>query len=125
MENLYEKLSDVLDTFGDEADYVGDMTHAEIKDLIQQAQALVEMFQNELETVGVEEVLNLAAADLEATPDFGSQIATDYIFGMAKVRGTVKTLLDVDRVVAAEASDVICHLPSEQNPNQVASTNTP
>jgi len=59
MENLYEKLSDVLDTFGDEADYVGDMTHAEIKDLIQQAQTLVEMFQNELETVGVEEVLNL------------------------------------------------------------------
>ena len=56
---------------------------------------------------GVEEVLNLAAADIEETPDFGSQIATDYILGMAKVRGAVKTLLDVDRVVAAEASDVI------------------
>jgi purine-binding chemotaxis protein CheW len=56
---------------------------------------------------GVEEVINLAAADIEETPDFGSEIATDYILGMAKVRGAVKTLLDVDQVMAAGAADVI------------------
>jgi purine-binding chemotaxis protein CheW len=52
---------------------------------------------------GVEEVLNIATADIEETPDFGGEIATDYIVGMAKVKGSVKTLLDIDGVVSAEA----------------------
>jgi purine-binding chemotaxis protein CheW len=49
---------------------------------------------------GVEEVLNIAGADIEETPDFGAQIDTNYILGMAKVKGVVKTLLDIDRVTA-------------------------
>ena len=49
----------------------------------------------------VEEVVNLAATDIEPTPDFGAALETDYILGMAKVKGTVKTLLDIDRVVSA------------------------
>jgi purine-binding chemotaxis protein CheW len=49
---------------------------------------------------GVEEVVNLAAGDIEETPDFGGKISTDYIIGMAKVKGTVKTLLNIDRVLA-------------------------
>ena len=52
---------------------------------------------------GVEEVLNIAAADIEETPDFGGQIATHYIVGMAKVKGAVKTLMDIDGVVSADA----------------------
>ena len=51
---------------------------------------------------GVEEVINLNAADIEETPDFGGKISTDYIIGMAKVKGTVKTLLNIDRVLGAE-----------------------
>ena len=51
---------------------------------------------------GVEEVTNIAAADIEETPDFGAQIATDYIVGMAKLKGAVKTLLDIDSVVGSE-----------------------
>ena len=51
---------------------------------------------------GVEEVVNIAAADIEETPDFGSQIATDYLLGMAKIKGVVKALLDIDRVVGGE-----------------------
>jgi purine-binding chemotaxis protein CheW len=51
---------------------------------------------------GVEEVINLAAADIEATPAFGGQICTDYILGMAKVKGQVKALLDIDGVVGAD-----------------------
>ena len=50
---------------------------------------------------GVEEVVNLAPGDIEGTPDFGGKISTDYIIGMAKVKGTVKTLLNIDRVVGA------------------------
>lgn len=49
---------------------------------------------------GVEEVLNIAGADIEETPDFGALIDTNYILGMAKVKGVVKTLLDIDRVTA-------------------------
>lgn len=52
---------------------------------------------------GVEEVVNLNTGDIEATPNFGGQIATDYILGMAKVKGAVKVLLDIDRVVRADS----------------------
>ena len=47
----------------------------------------------------VEEVVNLTADDIQETPDFGSQVETDYLLGMAKIKGVVKTLLDFDRVV--------------------------
>lgn len=50
----------------------------------------------------VEEVINLAEADIEPAPNFGGRVTTDCILGMAKVKAVVKTLLDIDRVVAAE-----------------------
>ena len=50
----------------------------------------------------VEEVINIGAADIEETPDFGAKLDTEYILGMAKIKGAVKTLLDIDKVVAAE-----------------------
>lgn len=49
----------------------------------------------------VEEVVNLSATDIEPTPDFGAALDTDYILGMAQVKGSVKTLLDIDKVVTA------------------------
>jgi len=48
----------------------------------------------------VEEVAQIATADIEETPDFGAQVSTDYLLGMAKIKGAVKTLLDIDRVIA-------------------------
>ena len=50
----------------------------------------------------VEEVVNLPGNDIEPTPDFGTTVDTAYLLGMAKVKGQVKTLLDIDRVVAPE-----------------------
>ena len=50
----------------------------------------------------VEEVVNLTAAEIEPTPDFGAKVDTSYLLGMAKIKGQVKTLLDIDRVVAPE-----------------------
>lgn len=47
----------------------------------------------------VEEVVTIAQADIEPTPDFGSTLHPDYILGMAKVKGRVKGLLDIDRLV--------------------------
>lgn len=55
----------------------------------------------------VEEVVNLSNTDIEPTPDFGARIDTGYILGMAKVKGAVKTLLDIDRVVAPETVEHI------------------
>lgn len=51
----------------------------------------------------VEEVVILNKDEIEPTPDFGAQINTEYLLGMAKVKGKVKTLLDIDRVVAPDA----------------------
>jgi len=51
---------------------------------------------------GVEEVINLADSDIEETPNFGGQICTDYIIGIAKVKGQVKALLDIDGVVGSD-----------------------
>lgn len=55
----------------------------------------------------VEEVTNIASGDIEDTPDFGGAFDTECIVGMAKVKGVVKALLDIDRVVAAEASSAL------------------
>jgi purine-binding chemotaxis protein CheW len=52
---------------------------------------------------GVEEVLSVDAAGIEPTPDFGVQVDTACFLGMAKVHGRVQTLLDLDRIVAADA----------------------
>ncbi len=51
---------------------------------------------------GVAEVLNLAAADIEDTPDFGDGAATHYLLGMAKVKGSVKILLEIEQVLTCQ-----------------------
>lgn len=50
----------------------------------------------------VEEVVTLSDAEIEPTPEFGTQIDTACLLGMAKVKGQVKTLLDLDRVVGTQ-----------------------
>ncbi len=51
----------------------------------------------------VSEVLNIKGEEIEDAPTFGTQLNTDYILGMAKMDGGVKILLDIDRVLGAEA----------------------
>ena len=51
---------------------------------------------------GVAEVLNVAAAEIEDTPDFGHGVVTTYLLGMAKIKDKVKILLDIDQVVASQ-----------------------
>jgi purine-binding chemotaxis protein CheW len=50
---------------------------------------------------GVSEVLNLSGQEIEDTPDFGEDIGGEYLLGMAKVKGKVKILLDIDRILSA------------------------
>jgi purine-binding chemotaxis protein CheW len=48
----------------------------------------------------VSEVLDIAGADIEPPPRFGSNIDTAFILGMAKSKGTVKILLDIDKILS-------------------------
>jgi purine-binding chemotaxis protein CheW len=50
----------------------------------------------------VSEVVNVTAAEIDDTPDFGGQNSTDYLLGLAKVKGSVKILLDLDRVLGSD-----------------------
>jgi len=58
----------------------------------------------------VNEVLDIAASDIEPAPSFGARIRAEFIQGVGKVRGKFVLLLDVDRAlsldeIAALASD--------------------
>ncbi len=50
----------------------------------------------------VSEVLSIAADEIEETPEFGSAVTTDYMKGVATVKGKVRILLDIDRVFGVE-----------------------
>lgn len=50
----------------------------------------------------VSEVLNVMSGEIDRAPDFGDRVTTDYILGLAKVKGTVKILLALDRVLDAD-----------------------
>jgi purine-binding chemotaxis protein CheW len=51
---------------------------------------------------GVAEVANLAAADIEDTPAFTASGEKSYLLGMAKVKGRVKILLDIDEALGSQ-----------------------
>jgi purine-binding chemotaxis protein CheW len=48
---------------------------------------------------GVAEVLTLSEDDIQDTPRFGPGISTPYLIGMAKMKGKVKILMDIDQVL--------------------------
>lgn len=48
----------------------------------------------------VNEVLDIAASDIEPAPAFGAKIRTDFIQGMGKVKGRFVILLNVDHVLS-------------------------
>jgi len=53
----------------------------------------------------VSEAVNIAAGEIEDTPGFGDGVPTPYILGMAKSKGKVKILLDIDKVLQAQELD--------------------
>ena len=50
----------------------------------------------------VADVLNIGEGEIERMPDFGHRVHTDYLKGVAKVKGTVKILLDLDRILSGD-----------------------
>lgn len=59
----------------------------------------------------VSEVLTMQEADIEDTPEFGDDMRVDYILGLAKTKGRVKILLDIDRVLSAGEIQFLEQLP--------------
>ena len=55
----------------------------------------------------VAEVLSLASHEIEPTPEFGERVQTDYMRGVAKVKGRVKILIDLDRVLGGDGVGVM------------------
>ena len=53
----------------------------------------------------VNEVLDIAPADIEPPPAFGARIRSDFIHGMGKVKGKFVILLDVKHVLALDGAE--------------------
>ena len=51
----------------------------------------------------VSEVLNISADEIEAMPTLGQGVETEYMHSVAKVKGTVKLLLNLDKVLSADS----------------------
>jgi len=52
----------------------------------------------------VSEVLHIAAGEIEPPPELCGRLGTRHIVGMAKVKGDVKMLLDLDDALSARAA---------------------
>jgi len=50
----------------------------------------------------VSEVLDIVKEDIEEAPTFGTNVDTAFILGMAKTKGAVKILLNIERVLSSE-----------------------
>lgn len=99
--NLRGKVVPVADLrakFGLSNDAQGERTCVIVVELAARGKTLMGLMVD-----AVEEVSNIPAGDIEPTPDFGIRLNTNYILGMAKVKGGVKTLLDIDKVICDEA----------------------
>lgn len=50
----------------------------------------------------VSEVLDIGGDEIQETPSFGEEVDTDFILGLARQRGAVKILLNIEKVLAGE-----------------------
>ena len=56
---------------------------------------------------GVEDVLNISPEDIEETPLFGAQLNTEFVPRIARVKGRVVALLDLDHLLLADPLETI------------------
>lgn len=55
----------------------------------------------------VAEVLDVGADEVDRAPEFGTALSMDFILGVGIVKGGVKILLDIDKVLTFEESKVM------------------
>jgi purine-binding chemotaxis protein CheW len=70
----------------------------------------------------VSEVANIAAGEIENTPDFGADVDTRFLMGMGKTAGRVRLLLDIEKVMST--GDVL-HLKNAAGADEPASQGQP
>jgi len=68
----------------------------------------------------VNEVIDLAPADIETPPTFGTRVKVDYLRGMGRVGQKFVLLLDIDRVLSAEETAVGNLVPATSIPATTA-----
>ncbi|MCW7537084.1 chemotaxis protein CheW [Aquabacterium sp. A7-Y] len=78
----------------------------------------VEATDGERQVIGVvvdavNEVLDIAASDIEPAPAFGTRIRSDFMQGMGKVHGRFVILLDVNRVLSLDELETLGRLPAD------------
>ena len=99
--NLRGRVIQVIDLrlkFGLEAAEYGERTCI----IVVEVQSEVGSVQMGVVVDSVSEVLNISGDDIEPPPSFGSKLKTQYILGIAKAKGTIKILLDIDKVLTGE-----------------------
>ena len=50
----------------------------------------------------VKEVLDIKKENIEPSPNFGSNVNTDYILGIGKINNTVKILLNIEKILGED-----------------------
>jgi purine-binding chemotaxis protein CheW len=62
----------------------------------------------------VSEVMDIRGEDVDPAPSFGSAVANEFLLGIAKSDGSVKLLLDIERVLAETEVAVLEELVSSR-----------
>jgi purine-binding chemotaxis protein CheW len=65
----------------------------------------------------VSEVEDINEQDIEQTPGFGQGINTQFILGMAKTKGGVKMILDLQKTLSTRELDIISNINEPKNDN--------
>jgi purine-binding chemotaxis protein CheW len=92
-----------------------------IEDTEQTCIIVVDMlFENNLLLMGiivdsVSEVLDIDTDEVEDTPIFGSSVSTDFIQGIAKTKGGVKILLNIEKVLTTNEILTLPQVSAEES----------
>jgi purine-binding chemotaxis protein CheW len=71
----------------------------------------------------VREVLDIPAGDIEETPEFGANIDTAFIMGIAKTGKSVKMMLDIGRVLTSSEIIALSGLSKKDEPGTIGKGN--
>ncbi len=61
---------------------------------------------------GVSDVLTLARGEIKPAPEFGAQLATEYITGLGTVEGRMLILMDIEKLMTSDDMALIERLAS-------------
>jgi purine-binding chemotaxis protein CheW len=88
------------------------------------------MFQGEPLTMGVladsvNQVMDLSADEIEATPPFGTRIKTEYLLGMGALGKKFCLILDIDKVLSADELLAVTESVADERPADAATIDAP